>query len=198
MTDAGTATSLAPGLLVASPTLGDPNFAGALVLMAKHGQEGALGFVVNRPATLTAGDVLEVVGPGLRQAARSRGRDAGPVLVGGPVQPERLWVLFRPGSLAVGEEEMRLATHVAVGGSRALVEALARDPGAGAFHLVLGYAGWGPMQVENEVSAGAWIPLPLHDDLLFEVPFEDRWETAVRRLGLEPGGFTVGGGGAQA
>ena len=52
--------------------------------------------------------------------------------------------------------------------------------------------------MENEVSSGAWIPLPLHEDLLFDVPLASRWDEAVRRLGLEPGGFTVGGGGAQA
>jgi putative transcriptional regulator len=54
------------------------------------------------------------------------------------------------------------------------------------------------MQVVQEVAAGAWIPAPLQEDLVFDVPVEERWEEAVRRLGLEPGGFTVGGGGAQA
>jgi putative transcriptional regulator len=54
------------------------------------------------------------------------------------------------------------------------------------------------MQVEQEVTSGAWIPLEMHADLVFEVPLEQRWEVAVRRLGLSPGGFMVGGGGAQA
>jgi putative transcriptional regulator len=54
------------------------------------------------------------------------------------------------------------------------------------------------MQVENEVAQGAWLPMALHEDLVFEVPHDDRWALAVRRLGLEPGGFMIGGGGAQA
>ena len=70
-------------------------------------------------------------------------------------------------------------------------------PGA-PFVLLLGYAGWAPMQVEKEISAGAWVPMELDSDLVFEVPIEKRWETAVRRLGLDPGEFLVGGGGAQA
>jgi len=191
-------TGLAPGLLVAAPALRDPNFEGSLVLMAQHSSEGALGFVVNRLAPVGSGDVLQAVDPALRAAARGAGRDAVPVLIGGPVQPERLWLLWRPGVVPAGEDDIPVAGGLAVGGSRELLESLALDAAAGPFQIVLGYAGWAPMQVEREVAAGAWIPAPLQDDLVFEVPVESRWEEAVRRLGLEPGGFTVGGGGAQA
>ncbi len=190
-------TGLAPGFLVAAPALRDPNFAGSLVLMAQHGGEGSLGFVVNRPAPLKSGDVLRAVDPALRQRARAAGRDGAPVLIGGPVQPERLWILWRPGAIAAGKDDLSVG-GLALGGSRDLLEAVATDPTAGPYHLLLGYAGWAPMQIEGEVAAGAWIPLALHDDLVFEVPFPERWPEAVRRLGLEPGGFTVGGGGAQA
>jgi putative transcriptional regulator len=63
---------------------------------------------------------------------------------------------------------------------------------------MLGYAGWAPMQVEQEVNQGAWIPMPLHEDLVFNVPHDERWDQAVRRIGLEPGSFMVAGGGARA
>src|SRR5512142_3267182 len=105
-----TPAGLAPGFLVASPTLRDPNFAGSLVLVAEHHGEGALGFVVNRPAPLAVADVLEGIDEGLRRAAEATGRAGGIVLVGGPVQPERLWILFRPragadltGAVGVGD-----------------------------------------------------------------------------------------------
>jgi len=198
MTDLERATGLVPGLLVAAPSLRDPNFEGSLVLMASHSAEGALGFVLNRPAPVRAGDVLEAVDPALRAAARSAGRDAAPVLLGGPVQPERLWILWRPGAVPAEEGDYAASASLAVGGSRALLEALALDGEAGPYQLVLGYAGWGPLQLENEVVAGAWVPAPLQEDLVFDVPFEERWQLAVRRLGIEPGGFSVGGGGAQA
>jgi putative transcriptional regulator len=189
---------LAPGLLVASPSLGDPNFDGSLVLMAEHQAEGALGFVVNRPGPISVAEVLRGLDPELEDQARRHGCDGGQVLVGGPVQPDRLWILYRPGEVPAEEEATRVGEDLALGGSRELLEALVRARAAGPFLLLLGYAGWAPMQVEQEVSAGAWIPMPLHEDLVFRVPHEARYEEAVRRLGLLPGGFMVAGGGARA
>jgi putative transcriptional regulator len=190
---------LAPGFLVAAPALSDPNFAGSLVLMAEHHGEGALGFVVNRPGPLTVAELLGGVDVDLRRAAEAAGRADGPVLVGGPVQPERLWILFRlrPGEGVTAGESVKVGEDLALGGSRDLLEALVRGPG-GPFTLLLGYAGWAPMQVEKEISAGAWVPMPIATDLVFDVPVDKRWDTAVRRLGLDPGEFLVGGGGAQA
>jgi len=142
--------------------------------------------------------VLRGLDGGLAEVARASGRLEGQVLVGGPVSPERLWILHRPGLVPAEEGSVRVGDGLALGGSKELLEALVRQREAGPFLLLLGYAGWGPMQVEQEVSAGAWLPLGLHEDLVLEVPTEERWDTAVRRLGLTPGGFMVGGGGAQA
>lgn len=193
-----TAAGLAPGFLVASPTLRDPNFAGSLVLVAEHHGEGALGFVVNRPAPLAVADVLGGIDEGLRRAAEATGRAGGTVLVGGPVQPERLWILFRPGAGADLTDAVAVGSELALGGSRELLEALVRERAGVPFVLLLGYAGWAPLQAESEIAAGAWVPMPLASDLVFEVPLEKRWEIAVRRLGLDPGEFLVGTGGAQA
>ncbi len=195
MADADRATSpLAPGFLVASPALADPNCAGSLVLMARHGSEGALGFVANRAAPLAPEDVLAAVDPSL--PARCAGRAGAPVLAGGPVEPGRLWILFRAGAFR-GDGVVEVGSNLSVGGTRELLATLASDPEAGGFRLVLGCAGWGPMQLEREVARGAWIPLPLQEDLL-ELPIESRWGEAVRRLGLDPAGFAMGGGGAKA
>jgi putative transcriptional regulator len=194
-------TALAPGFLVAAPALADPNFAGSLVLMAEHHAEGALGFVVNRAGPVKVADVLGSVDADLRRAAERAGRADDPVLIGGPVQPERLWILFRPGRIAPDAEGAVLVSEgISLGGSRELLEALVRAPGGGGdpYLLLLGYSGWGPLQLEREIAAGAWIPMPPHGDLVFDVALEKRWETAVRRIGLEPGGFLVGGGGASA
>jgi putative transcriptional regulator len=198
MSSQPTQAGLAPGFLVAAPALSDPNFAGSLVLMAEHHGEGALGFVVNRPAPISVAEVLGGVDEGLRRAAEASGRADGVVLVGGPVQPERLWILFRHGPGALDfEGAVGVGDGLALGGSRELLESLlgaSRAP----FLLLLGYAGWAPMQAETEIAAGAWVPMPLASDLVFDVPLEKRWETAVRRLGLDPGEFLVGSGGAQA
>lgn len=189
---------LAPGFLVAAPTLKDPNFAGSLVLMAEHHAEGALGFVVNRAGPVTVDDLLGGLDAALQSAGAASGHAADQILVGGPVQPERLWILYRPGPSMPEEGGVTLAGGVALGGSRELLEALVHARNPGPFLLLLGYAGWAPLQVEREVAAGAWIPMPLEPDLVFDVPLERRWETAVRRLGLDPAGFMMGGGGAEA
>jgi putative transcriptional regulator len=192
-------TALAPGFLVAAPALTDPNFAGSLVFMAEHHGEGALGFVVNRASQISVAELLDGVDEDLRRAAEAAGRADGIVLVGGPVQPERLWILYRPGAAQAALEggAVRVTDGLSLGGSRELLESLVRAPGE-PFLLLLGYAGWAPMQAEQEIASGAWVPMPVASDLLFEVPLEKRWETAVRRLGLDPGEFLVGGGGAQA
>jgi putative transcriptional regulator len=201
MADQGpSSSSVAPGFLVAAPSVTGPHFERSLVLMALHSPEGALGLVVNRTAPLTVGEVLSAVDPPLAEVARAAGRFDDPVLVGGPVTPERLWILVRAGPLpaSLEEEVMRVGPRLAAGGSRELLEAAVRDPLNAPYHLVLGYAGWGPLQLENEVSRGGWVPMEVQDDLVFEVAFGHRWETAIRRLGLEPGNLTGTRGGAMA
>jgi putative transcriptional regulator len=71
---------------------------------------------------------------------------------------------------------------------------LAGSADAGPFLLLLGYAGWGPLQLESEVTQGSWIPLALEQELALDRPLEGRWDEAMRRLGLEPAGFMSGGG----
>jgi putative transcriptional regulator len=188
------ASGFAPGFLVASPALEDPNFRGSLVLMAEHSPDGSFGLVVNRPSPLSVRDLLTTVSEELGEAAARAGRDGGQVLFGGPVDPERLWILHRPGAAPDDADGEQLATGVALGGSRELLERLAREADAGPFHLVLGYAGWGPLQLEAEVTQGSWMPLALEKALALDLPLEERWEEAIRRLGLEPAGFMSGGG----
>lgn len=192
------ATHLAPGYLVSAPSMQDPNFAGSLVLMAGHRQAGALGFVVNRPAPISAGDLLDGVDARLAGLAREAGVADRPVLLGGPVGREQLWLLYRSDAVPSDEEGIRVGRRLAVGSSLPLLEALLRAAAPGPFLLMLGYAGWAPLQLENEIAQGAWVPLAFSEDLALEVPFEERWPQAVRRLGLEPGEFQVGGGGAMA
>lgn len=192
------ATHLAPGFLVAAPSLRDPNFQGSLVLMAGHRREGAMGFVVNRPAPVSAAEVLAGVDESLVELARRGGWAEHPVLLGGPVSREQLWIAYRPGAVPEEEEGIRVGRRLAVGSSRPLLEALLRSSESGPFLLMMGYAGWASLQLENEIAHGAWVPLAFQEDLVLSTPLEARWDEAVRRLGLEPSSFMVGGGGASA
>ncbi len=199
MASPSASSHLAPGYLVAAPALRDPNFSGTLVLMAGHRREGAMGFVVNRPAPLSAPALLDNVDA--RHAALARARTGAdvPVLVGGPVAGDQLWILHRrSGSLPDDGEGVLVGRHLALGSSLPLLEALLRAEDPGPFLLLVGYAGWAPLQLENEIAHGAWVPMEFAEDLAFTVPVASRWEEAVRRLGLDPAGFAVGGGGAMA
>ena len=187
--------SLAPGMLIAAPPLGDPNFDRTLVLLALHGEEGALGFVVNRLAPMSLGELMTLAGQG--DAGLT---DSTPVYIGGPVQPSSGWIICLDPGLAAGDGVIALGSRVRVTSSKdafdALVGDLAREVGAGPAGpdprrrmVLLGYSGWGPGQLEKEIAAGAWLPVPLDEGVLFEVPLSQKWERAYALLGVSPAGF---------
>jgi putative transcriptional regulator len=182
------ASVLAPGFLIASPPLGDPNFDRTVILLAVHSESGALGFVVNRRAPMKLGELLSFAGYG------SDVRDPAPVYLGGPVQPSSGWILcldpeLKPedaGVIPVGD-------RVRVTSSRSAFDALAADAVRGATApdprrrtVLLGYSGWGPGQLEREIATGVWLPTPMDEGVLFDVAAEHRWERAYALLGLSP------------
>jgi putative transcriptional regulator len=192
------ASHLAPGFLVAAPGLRDPNFAGSLVLLTGHRKEGAMGFVVNRPAPVSVAQMLGSVDDRLGGLARGSAHGRQPVLVGGPVGQEQVWVLYRRTAQSDDDDAIRVGRHLAVGSSRPVLESLLRDDATSPVQLFVGYAGWAPQQLENEIAHGSWVPMEFDEDLVTTVPVEERWAAAVRRIGLDPAGFVVGDGGAMA
>jgi putative transcriptional regulator len=205
--------SLAPGFLIASPPLGDPNFDRTVVLLALHSEQGALGFVVNRPAPMSVTEFFGYAGYGNIGAA-----DPMHVLIGGPVQPTSGWILcLDPGLAERDGGVIPVGERVRITSSRVAFDALARDVrareasalGAGAAasiarsvddkrrSVLLGYSGWGPDQLEGEIAAGAWLPVPLDEHVLFDVAIDERWEKAYALMGLTPAfGMSMRGGGA--
>jgi putative transcriptional regulator len=181
---------LAPGFLIASPPLGDPNFDRTVVLLAIHGDGGALGFVVNRAAPLNLGELLKIAGYGEQGAG-----NASPVYVGGPVQPSSGWILCVDPSLDAEDSGVIVVDdRIRVTSSRSAFDVLARDVEAqkpGAVDplrrtVILGYSGWGPGQLEGEIAVGSWLPVPLDEGVLFDVDMEERWEQAYALLGIQP------------
>lgn len=190
-------SSLAPGLIIASPPLGDPNFDRTVVLLALHGPSGALGFVMNRLAPLKLGEVMSLAGYGPRFGAIP-----GDVYVGGPVEPGSGWVLSGDPALASDAEGIiQVSKDVSISSSRQAFDMLARDvepdeaatsdeaqgsPKLGRRLVFLGYSGWGPGQLESEIARGAWLPAPFDPAVLFDVGIDDRWEAAYKILGVSP------------
>jgi putative transcriptional regulator len=173
-------STLAPALLLSMPQLVDPNFSRTVVLLCKHSDEGAFGLVVNRPL-VTSGRVVVNLDPPVSTDSDLE------VWVGGPVEPQRSWMLVGGES---GSEEFISGMHIADGlylsTSPDLLRRLLEPDPPPRTRLVVGYSGWGPGQLEAELTASAWLMSDIDRELIFSTPPERMWETAIRRLGADP------------
>ena len=178
--------SLAPGFLVAAPPLGDPNFDRSVVLLAAHGPDGAFGWVLNGRAVMTLGDLL------VRADLLSEPPDlAGSVRVGGPVSPDQVWLVYRAEPrFEELDGQLDLGQGVIASASRKVLEAIAEGAVPESLMALVGYAGWAPGQLENEIRAGAWLPTDMDVALVFDVPREKLWQAAYERVGTTPMAFT--------
>ncbi len=183
------ASNIAPGFLVAAPSLLDPNFKRTVVLLVDHRDEGSLGFVLNRPAESNLKSMLGPLGLEVDEAEVS---DA-PVLVGGPVAPNTGWLVFEPGSSATpaANDLVRISDKLAVSASRDLLEMLVTHKGPERMALMLGYSGWGPGQLDAEILHGSWIPIDFDDRIVFDTPVDERWAASLRLLGIDPARLTL-------
>lgn len=177
--------SMAPTLLVSMPQLEDPNFRRSVVLLCQHSAEGAWGLVINRPTGQLAAEVVQMDPPLTRDSGLE-------IWVGGPVEPQRGCILT---TQELGEDEgIRLADGLFLSGSPALLRRLIEQVPAPRTKLLMGYAGWGPGQLEAELTESAWLIGELELDLLFDTDPTSLWETAIRRLGADPSMLQMGTG----
>ncbi len=181
-------TYLTGQFLIAMPGMGDPNFDHTVTYICEHTPDGALGLVVNRPMNLTLGDVLAQMElePGREELA------AQPILQGGPVQPERGFVLHD--SEIDYASTLVVADGVRINTSRDILEALASWSGPERCLFALGYAGWGEGQLETEMTANAWLTVPGSTDILFATPLADRWRRAAETIGVDITALSSGAG----
>jgi len=168
--------SRGPGMLIASPQMNDPNFERSVVLVCHHDAQGALGVVINRATKLTVGEVIDEFEFDIERPLD----DA--VLWGGPVEQAAGFVVF-PGD--IGEDVgWFLGNTLSVSPSREMLETVLH--GVGPYHLCLGYAGWGPGQLEGEIASGSWLYGDVDKNIVLENPVSERWEMALHQLGLRP------------
>lgn len=175
----GAPTPLANQLLIALPSLADPHFTRSVALICQHDDDGAMGVVVNRASEYTLGDVFEQMGI----ASSDDLLCAQPVLAGGPVHPERGFVLHD------GQREwdstLAIADGLYVTTSRDVLEAMARGDGPARVTVALGCAGWGAGQLEFELTEHTWLTAPADAELLFATPLDARWQAAAGRIGVD-------------
>jgi putative transcriptional regulator len=166
-------------LLIAMPTLGDPNFSQTVTLVCQHSEGGALGLIVNRPLPMRMAEIFEQLDieiPGGPVSERQ-------VLRGGPMQTDRGFVVHR----AHGEWDstLKVSDTLHVTTSRDILAAIARGEGPVDAVVALGYAGWEGGQLEEEIRANAWLSAPVDDGLIFDLPFASRWQAAGRLIGVD-------------
>ncbi|MGA9342377.1 MAG: YqgE/AlgH family protein [Rhodanobacteraceae bacterium] len=171
-------TPLSNQLLIAMPALRDPNFARGVTLLCQHGEGGAMGLLINRLSEYRLGDVLSQMN---LSSDHANVCDA-PVLIGGPVQPERGFVLHSP--QGEWESSFPISDAVRVTTSRDILIAIAAGEGPQHAVVALGYSGWNPGQLEQELRDNTWLTAPVTDQILFEMPLENRWEAAAALVGV--------------
>lgn len=173
-------TFLSGQFLIAMPSLRDPNFAHSVTYICEHNKDGALGLVINRPTSVTLGELLEHMGQQVVAVPEARST---PVHFGGPVQTDRGFVLHSP--CGVWEASLPVTTDIALSTSRDVLLAMARGEGPLRAIIALGYAGWGAGQLEQEMADNAWLSGPAEISIVFDVPMDMRWEAAAASLGVE-------------
>ena len=162
------------------PQLLDPNFERSVVLLVHHDASGTFGVVLNRPTEIQAPNLCATL------EIDWHGRPDELIDWGGPVQPQTGWVIFGDELAAVvGPEATEIAEGVFFAGSLDVLREVARHP-VDRVRLLLGYAGWGPGQLEDEIAEGAWLSAPVSSQVVFDVEPAAMWEHAVRSLGIEP------------
>lgn len=174
------ADSLRNHFLIAMPGMEDENFSSSITFLCEHNEHGAMGIVVNRPLDLSFDDIFEHLE--IEGFARSHDQR---ILAGGPVQTERGFVLHRPADGGRRwQSTVDVTGDISLTTSRDILEAIAHDRGPGASLIALGYAGWGPGQLEHELGANAWLSLPATAEILFDVPVAERARAAAARCGI--------------
>jgi putative transcriptional regulator len=167
--------------LIAMPGIGDPRFERALILVCAHDQDHAMGLAVNRPVEgLTMPDLLERLG-----VEATITLPADPVLLGGPVERERGFVLHSADYES--ENSIEVGDGVSLTATREVLEAMAGQQGAPSRCLLaLGYAGWGAGQLEEEIKQNVWLTCEADAELIFGHDYEAKWARALAKLGVDP------------
>ena len=183
--------TLAGKLLVAMPGIGDPRFERTVIMMCEHDARHAMGVVVNKPRdAVSLSDVLGHLGLSARPAISDRA-----VLDGGPVKPERGFVLHSQ-DFSAGDATQKVGPGVSLTASRDVLEAVAGENPPSEFVLALGCAGWGAGQLENVLRQHVWLVVDADNAIIFDDDHDAKWDRAIRAFGFDPAQLSGAAGSA--
>ena len=167
-------------LLIAMPGMSDPRFVKTVIYMCAHSEEGAMGLVINKPMpSITFVQLLDQLGIDCSDAM-----DDDKVHFGGPVESGRGFVLHSDDFQHEGT--MVVDNGIALSATIDVLRAIAQGGGPRLHMLALGYAGWGPGQLDAEIQANGWLHAPADDTLVFDKDLSSKWERAIAKLGISP------------
>lgn len=183
--------AITPSFLIAPPNLPDQDFKNAVVVMTAHESEGSMGFIISQPTHLTIHQMLEDL------AIKSQIDDR-TVLLGGPAGRNQGFVMYEHEKDSPIAPGMSLCPKISISPSLQILQQAAKGEMPGRFELILGYAGWGPGQLQCELDEGEWLHTSFFEEMMFDVPFFERWRHAYEHIGISPYAFVNVPGGAQA
>lgn len=172
-------TSLQGQFLLAMPGLNNSFFEKSLIYLFEHNEDGAMGLIVNQPQELSIDEILQQVTPDYCQALYP-----GKVMNGGPVENNRGFVLHRPGNHN-WEGQIPLTANLCVTATNDILEAMAQGANIDICILALGYSGWAPGQLEDELLNNAWLNIDIDEPLIFNTNSENRLALALKQLGID-------------
>ncbi|MEX0283046.1 MAG: YqgE/AlgH family protein [Paracoccaceae bacterium] len=175
-------------LLIAMPGMGDPRFESSVVFMCEHSDKGALGLIVNKPAPgITLGDLLKQL------EIQGKPETDHPVHFGGPVEGSRGFVLHSS-DYESSLETLVVSDAFSMTTTMDILEDIAAGNGPKCVLMMLGYSGWGPMQLESEIAQNGWLTVDAEPDLVFSEDHSGKWNAALRALGVDPKGLSAAAG----
>ncbi|MEY4413174.1 MAG: hypothetical protein RIQ53_467 [Pseudomonadota bacterium] len=187
---AGDRINLTNQFLIAMPGMADDTFAGSVVYLCEHNEQGALGLVINKPTDITLEQLFEKIEVPLDVPALA----VQPVFFGGPVQTERGFVLHESLTEADGaaphphpySSTLSVPGGLVMTTSKDVLEALARGEGPARVLVTLGYSGWGAGQLEEEIGRNGWLTVDAAPEVIFDTPVDRRYDRALGLLGIDP------------
>lgn len=171
-------TSLAGEFLISTPQMPDPRFAEHVIYICAHNSDGAMGVAVNQPNfSISLAEILQGIPLPIPKS------DLPPVHIGGPVDLESAFILFL--SQYPTEHKIDVSPTVSLTRETKVLEDIARDRGPEKYLFILGYTGWGPGQLEDELVEKGWLTVPASDDIIFQMNNEDKWRAAALQFGID-------------
>lgn len=180
MSTASNNTSLKNQFLVAMPNVVGGEFDHTVTLLCEHSEAGAMGLVVNRVTSIKLRDILKHIGVQVIESVTPEM----PVFWGGPVQPERGFVLHSAGTS--WDSTLKISDTLSVTTSKDILVAIGQGTGPEDYLVTLGYAGWSEGQLEQEILQNSWLNTPADSNIVFDTPVANRWAAATRLLGVNP------------